>query len=310
LPGKLPKLDKPVVQQDLVLFQVDYFNVLSSQILSETIVSSICRPEQCDKQVPDYFLDRERNRLITAEAMTEARKLADAGNLDQAKQLLTNTVKTLKASTSAEDVQIKEYIHDLEEAHTDMVNRETYKAAGAKKMAWKGQKMEKQRACGGTTAMETTEKMKMKQAYMQRKLDAMDHSASTSVSHPQPTTVIDPAKRKSLMIGNTHTLIPDDIAEESKVTPGQKLTHDWTLYVRGSDLSFIDKVEFTIHHSYTPNTIVVTNEPFEISRKGWGFFNCRVLIHHKAGFGTTTEFYHTLNFEGNGNFQEVVVNLQ
>jgi len=92
------------------------------------------------------------------------------------------------------------------------------------------------------------------------------------------------------------------------VTPGQKLNHDWTVYVRGFDISFIEKVEFTIHSTFTPNVIEVINSPFEISRKGWGVFNCKVRIFYKTG-GPPTEVIHELNFDGNGKFKEVVVDV-
>jgi len=305
---------------------VDYFNVLTSQLMSSSTIASISRPESCEAQVSDFFLDRERNRLITAEAMVEARALADASKIDQAKVLLTDTITKLKSTISAEDKQTLEYIKDLNDAHGDMVSKEQYHQIGSKKMMWKEQKMGKQRAAADSDEMDLMMKKKMKMAYIQQKeekqkqISAPQPTASTlsmqqptattsSTTVPQPAVV--PANRKALQIGNTHTSIPEDQAEESKITPGVKLLHEWTLYVRGTDLAFVDKVVFNIHHSFTPNVITVTNAPFEITRKGWGFFNTKVEIHYKPGMGpqNPTSVIHELSFEGNGNFQEVVVNL-
>jgi len=329
---KLPKLDAPVDKEELVSFNVEYFNVLSSQLESVSAVASMARPEECDAQVSDYFLDRERNRLVTAEAMLEARTLADSSKLDAAKAILKATVEKLQSSISGADKQTLEYIKDLNDAHNDMVSREQYSAVGAKKMAWKEQKMSKQRAAADSEEMETTSKYSMKQAfYEQKRAKEAAMEANTSnlaavsiatpsvdkpaapavipqpVSHPQTQTS---ANRYTIQVGNTHVQIPEDIAEESKVTPGAKLTHDWTLYVRGTDLSFIEKVVFTIHSTFSPNVITVASAPFEISRKGWGFFNTKVSVHYKPGMGpaTPTEVVHELCFSGNGNFQEVVVN--
>jgi len=161
----LPQLDSPVENENLVSFTVDYFNVLLSQMVTQSEVASVGRPGCCPPQEANFSIDKERNRLITAEAMLEARRLADSGNMDAAKILLKSTVLTLTHSISVGDSQTKEFIDDLEEAHQDMVNRQTYLSAGAKKMAWKEQKMAKQRAAGKSAAMDTPTKMRMKAAY-------------------------------------------------------------------------------------------------------------------------------------------------
>lgn len=56
----------------------------------------------------DYFLDRERNRLIVAETMLSARKLADTSQLEKAKQLIQTTIEKIKASVSGADQQTME----------------------------------------------------------------------------------------------------------------------------------------------------------------------------------------------------------
>jgi len=334
----------------LVLFNADYFNVLSSQIESLSGTASVIRPTDCGNQVSDYFLDRERNRLVTAEAMLSARKIADEGQLEKGKQMLQATIDKLKASISASDAQTLEYIKDMADAQNDMESRSQYSTIGAKKMAWKEQKMSKQRAAGGTD-YDTNAKMQMKKEYarqqqekhekqMQQQQQSSASSASStatsspvpvstqpapasasspapdSASSPAPSTQPQPLQpqpqsgvtRKTLHVGNTHISIPEDQAEESKVTPGAKLVHDWTLYVRGADTSFIEKVTFTIHHTFTPNVITVFHAPFEISRKGWGFFNCKIQIYF-SNANPPVEMIHELCFQGNGNFQEVVVNV-
>jgi len=315
----ISKIDSPQDKQDLVSFSVEYFNVLTSQMESMSSVSTIARPTECDTQVPDFFLDRERNRLLTLDAMVEARKLGDASQLTQAKQLLLNTVEKLKSAHSAEDPQTQSCIKDLMSAHADMISKEQYKEVGSKKMAWKEQKFAKQRAVADSADYENDMKFKMKKAYMDQKAQMIsatptpttttttDTSSTTSVT-TSPSTSSIPSNRRSLQVGNAHTYIPDDQAEESKVTPGQKLNHEWTLYVRGFDVSFIAKVEFTIHSTFTPNVIEVHNTPFEITRKGWGFFNCKVRIFYKTG-AAPTEVIHMLSFDGNGNFKEIVVDV-
>jgi len=345
------KTDQVKDKQDLVAFNVDYFNVLTSQIESLNGTCSVARPALCEQQVSDYFLDRERNRLVTAEAMINARKLADNSQLDKAKQLLQTTIDRVKTSISAKDQQTEEFLKDLQEAMKDMVSKDSYTTVGAKKMAWNEQKMTKQRSAANSS-MTSNAKTQMKEAYVASKTittipnwssPSSAPSSSSSSSSPARTTVIPVvnvlpasnspsspqqdqqqppqiqsqpqpqqqpqlASRKVLQVGNSHVRIPDDQAEESKVTPGQKLVHDWTMYVRGSDISFIEKVIFTIHESFTPNVITVANAPFEISRKGWGFFAVRVHIFFNTGV-PPVEVIHELSFRESGEFQEVIVHL-
>jgi len=133
-------------------------------------------------------------------------------------------------------------------------------------------------------------------------------TTATTAPTAAPTSSSTPSNRRALHVGNTHTNIPEDQAQESLVNPGTKNTHEWTLYVRGVDVSGIQKVEFTIHSSFTPNIIEVHNSPFEITRRGWGFFNCKIVIFYKSNAAPTT-IIHELNFEGNGNFREIVVDV-
>jgi len=76
-----------------------------------------------------------------------------------------------------------------------------------------------------------------------------------------------------LTIGNTHK----NIAGE--------MPHQWTCFVRGPDgkrdtenAFGIKHVLFQIHQDYTPNRVLVTKPPFEITRAGYGAFNVGVDV--------------------------------
>lgn len=62
-------------------------------------------------------------------------------------------------------------------------------------------------------------------------------------------------------------------------------THQWTLYVRGSndgDISrFVSRVIFTLHPSFSIPVREIQTPPFEVSEYGWGEFEASIRIYFK-----------------------------
>ena len=107
--------------------------------------------------------------------------------------------------------------------------------------------------------------------------------------------------KKKIIIGNTH----------ERVTTRTSNQHKWRFYVQiiddtlghgGKEVSpskFIEKLEVFLHPSFTPSHIVLTKEPFEITRLGWGMFNINGKIHFKSHLRLTPlVFNHMLCFQG------------
>ncbi|EAR89954.2 YEATS domain protein, putative (macronuclear) [Tetrahymena thermophila SB210] len=80
-----------------------------------------------------------------------------------------------------------------------------------------------------------------------------------------------------------------------------KNTHRWCAYVRGpnnEDLStFIDKVVFVLHETFTDHQRAITKPPFEVVEKGWGEFDILIQIHFKTHY-PQLELVHKLKFYG------------
>ncbi|KAK2181872.1 hypothetical protein NP493_378g03008 [Ridgeia piscesae] len=87
-------------------------------------------------------------------------------------------------------------------------------------------------------------------------------------------------EKRRIIIGNVSRYILTE-----KRDAGDRATHKWMVYVRGSKerpdvSSFIKKVWFFLHPSYSPNDLVeVSQEPFHLIRRGWGEFPIRVQLH-------------------------------
>jgi len=92
-----------------------------------------------------------------------------------------------------------------------------------------------------------------------------------------------------LVVGNTHNI---------RSSTDQNC-HHWKIYVRTSDTnlnleSFIKKVVFKLHPTFSPQKISLSKAPFELSRYGWGTFHVGVHVHWKDG--KKSVYKHHLNF--------------
>lgn len=93
---------------------------------------------------------------------------------------------------------------------------------------------------------------------------------------PQPTSY-------DLHMGNKHTLLKDD-------------AHAWTLFVQ-DDANIVEQVKFVLHPTFSPSEIIVKQAPFEISRQGWGTFECKAEVTFKKETKMAPRLLkHVLNF--------------
>jgi len=96
-------------------------------------------------------------------------------------------------------------------------------------------------------------------------------------------------KYPELVIGNTH----------KKKASSDQNCHHWKIYVHTVDPtlkleSFVNKVVFNLHPTFSPQKISFSKGPFEISRIGWGTFHVGVSVHWKDG--KKSEYKHHLDF--------------
>ncbi len=84
---------------------------------------------------PNIQVNVHRNRMLAAEAMTEARRLADSGELENARTKITEALATLEASPSAQELLVQILIRDLRMALERTRNQRIYTAGGSAALA-------------------------------------------------------------------------------------------------------------------------------------------------------------------------------
>jgi len=94
---KLPDIDSENKDFEVCNVKLDYLNVIEMNNESKEINCSIKRI----KTLSDNFsisieLDKQRNRINSTDALDKARKLADEGNLDEAKTVLVQCIDLIK----------------------------------------------------------------------------------------------------------------------------------------------------------------------------------------------------------------------
>uniref|UniRef100_A0A914KVP5 YEATS domain-containing protein n=1 Tax=Meloidogyne incognita TaxID=6306 RepID=A0A914KVP5_MELIC len=103
--------------------------------------------------------------------------------------------------------------------------------------------------------------------------------SNSSLSAPSIGTNTSPQSRSlvRLLIGNVSKFLPEKTSTD--------FTHKWTVYVRAvgpeqfTDRSFIRKIVFRLHESFTNPEREVSNPPFEVSECGFGSFDMVITIY-------------------------------
>ncbi|KAK9676690.1 hypothetical protein RND81_11G093600 [Saponaria officinalis] len=104
----------------------------NNQISLDEVEVKIDRPEMTGPLVVSIEVDKQRNRLRAAEAMTEAKSMAEGGDLVGAISILERCREMMSASASARagDPLCIGLGNELREIQERMSNRQTYEASG------------------------------------------------------------------------------------------------------------------------------------------------------------------------------------
>ncbi|KAH0009053.1 hypothetical protein KCU78_g10928, partial [Aureobasidium melanogenum] len=97
----------------------------------------------------------------------------------------------------------------------------------------------------------------------------------------------------TLCIGNSHKLI-------SPTPESSHNVHQWTFFVRPSRTDIISSVEIQLHPTFRPPHIHLSQPPFEIRRKGWGYFVITTHVILKRGWSWVSEDAVEVPFRGDG----------
>jgi len=108
----------------------------------------------------------------------------------------------------------------------------------------------------------------------------------------------DPPDSMTLVLGNTHHLVGPQ--------PGTQNRHLWSFYLKASGDQIIEEVVVDLHPTFNPQVMTLKQDPFRVTRLGWGYFVIDVKVKLKAGFiwqktnSSTLKLEWELDFEGMG----------
>jgi len=91
-------------------------------------------------------------------------------------------------------------------------------------------------------------------------------------------------------------------------------THQWTVYVkpyRNEDMSsYVKKVHFKLHDSYSNPNRVVTKPPYEVTETGWGEFEIVIKIFFADPVERPATIFHVLKLFQHGQPQDAAALMQ
>jgi len=143
---KVPQIEAEKKEDPLVQLSVNYDNVVRGS--TETL-TNICNIHRIDgKQIGErnLELDLQYNRVLAANAMEEANKLAKGGQLNDARRVLTTAQEHIKKSRTNQDEFCIALVEDMQKCQSNMVDHSSYRSRGAKVLGCGARSHMRQRA--------------------------------------------------------------------------------------------------------------------------------------------------------------------
>jgi len=134
---QIPAVPQAFDEFPVVKVSMSYLNVITKQQVdvANAFTLKISRPMKTDPNMPVNFnLDKQYNRIIAAEAMTNAETLANTNRLNEAREILTKARNRIKESVSATDEFCKGLVVDLDRCAQGLSSREVYQQQGQQQL--------------------------------------------------------------------------------------------------------------------------------------------------------------------------------
>jgi hypothetical protein len=130
---QLPQLQSEASSFPICTVSLSYFNVITSTMESSECVAQVARPQIVPEgQKVHYELDKQHNRLISAEAMEKATKEGNSGRLEQARSVLKEALEHIKSSASVSDEFCQSLIKDLQLCMQGLQDQHVFEQQGNK----------------------------------------------------------------------------------------------------------------------------------------------------------------------------------
>jgi hypothetical protein len=128
----LPKISQPKNQDPVIQLSVQYKNVVKEKNETLTNICCVDRIDGDDHGERNIELDVQYNRVLAANAMDEADKLANTGKLDEARKLLEHAQSQINTSKSKDHKFSKNLVNDMQRVSDNMKNRQQFQHYGGK----------------------------------------------------------------------------------------------------------------------------------------------------------------------------------
>merc|ERR1719499_2676111 len=129
---KVPQIEAEKKEDPLVQLSVTYDNVVRGGTDTLTNICTITRIDGKQIGERNLELDLQYNRVLAADAMEEANKLAASGKLEDARKVLTSAQEHIKKSRTNEDEFCVGLVKDMQKIQGNMVDHSSYRSRGAK----------------------------------------------------------------------------------------------------------------------------------------------------------------------------------
>jgi len=155
-----------IPHSEILTAKLGYFNVLSAKQEELNASCIIARRNDTGNVIANPLVDRQKNRIIAADAITMAKLQGDEGDYVKARQTIQTAIDTLKNSISANDPLVISLLADLANSLSGLQDRQSYKDYGVYAMSTYASSHYQQRATHTTTSYTTSAR-----EYMKSKLD-------------------------------------------------------------------------------------------------------------------------------------------
>jgi len=130
---KLPAVSE-TAEIPILNVSVSYFDVIRSQQVDKAVTFNIHRNDHISPTI-NLSVDRQKNRMIVTESISEAKKLGDAGDITGGRKVVNDAILKLKSSATAQDEYIQSLIKDLEDCLSTLRDTTSYTSRGTYQMS-------------------------------------------------------------------------------------------------------------------------------------------------------------------------------
>jgi len=148
---KVPQIESEKKDDPLIQLSVNYMNVIKGTTETLTNICTVTRISGKQIGERNLALDRQLNRVLAADAMEQADKLAKSGKMADARKVMSNAQDQIKTSSTSDDAFCALMVEDMGRLNNCMQSQSAYMMGGQQQMQCQMQSQQMQR-CSNSSA--------------------------------------------------------------------------------------------------------------------------------------------------------------